>query len=288
VSPIFIIGSGRSGNTLLRRILTRSEELYIPPETYVLGDAIRNFPEYSRLNWPSTCQLILGKFSVSEDFETFPTAALRPAYEAMLALPDQDRTLAKSLDILYCHFASIAKPEATRWGDKTPLNTQSLELIHAVFPKARYVHIMRDGFDVVASYLKMGRYVDPDDAVKRWVESTNACRAFTARHPSQVMEVRYEALVQDPSAIVSDLCAFLGLGYSPEMITGSAKRDELGDIGARAHYVNVLAAINTGSIGKGRASLAPNILARIEPVIEPQMAVLGLTDLAPKSRTKGL
>jgi len=63
VSRIFIIGSGRSGNTLLRRILTGSEELYIPPETYVLGDTIRNFPEYSRLEWPSTCQLILGKFA---------------------------------------------------------------------------------------------------------------------------------------------------------------------------------------------------------------------------------
>lgn len=39
--PFFIIGSGRSGNTLLRRILTKKNGIVIPPETYVLGKVIR-------------------------------------------------------------------------------------------------------------------------------------------------------------------------------------------------------------------------------------------------------
>ena len=40
--PFFIVGSGRSGNTLMRRVLQTSPELHIPPETFVLGDCIES------------------------------------------------------------------------------------------------------------------------------------------------------------------------------------------------------------------------------------------------------
>jgi len=41
--PFFIIGSGRSGNTLLRSILSGSSDISIPPESYRLPFAIKKF-----------------------------------------------------------------------------------------------------------------------------------------------------------------------------------------------------------------------------------------------------
>ena len=39
--PFFIIGSGRSGNTLLRSILSGNSDISIPPESYRIPFAIK-------------------------------------------------------------------------------------------------------------------------------------------------------------------------------------------------------------------------------------------------------
>ena len=51
--PFFIIGSPRSGNTLLRRLLTAHSQLHVPPETVVLRECILRFRHYGRfcLKW---------------------------------------------------------------------------------------------------------------------------------------------------------------------------------------------------------------------------------------------
>ena len=37
---LLIVGSGRSGNTLLRKLLMENCNIYIPPESYVLGQEV--------------------------------------------------------------------------------------------------------------------------------------------------------------------------------------------------------------------------------------------------------
>ena len=60
--PFFIVGSGRSGNTLLRAVLTGHSKVAIPPESYVLAKTIRRFRSYSFLNWSLLVRMILSEF----------------------------------------------------------------------------------------------------------------------------------------------------------------------------------------------------------------------------------
>jgi hypothetical protein len=277
VAPTFIVGSGRSGNTLLRRLLMAGPEIYIPPETYVLGGLIRDFPMIGTLPWAQICRLVLGAFITSEDFDTFPSQDVSDIYKSMLALPEAERSLAGLLSMLYMHWASLVKPEATRWGDKTPMNAAALPDIAATYPKARFIHIYRDGFDVVVSYCKMGRYSDPEDAARRWLSASQACRAFLKTNPARMIEMRYEDLVSSPEAELERACRFLDLSYDPSMISAEPDPVMLGDLKARAHYANVGQGVNTGSIGKGRAALDDATTARVAKIIGPQMAELGYT-----------
>ncbi len=76
--PFFIIGVGRSGNTLFRRILTAHSELHIPPETFVLGECIRKFKRYGRwLDWPDAVSLIMGLFAFHPEFHMPPAGNSR-------------------------------------------------------------------------------------------------------------------------------------------------------------------------------------------------------------------
>jgi len=58
INPFFIIGSGRSGNTLLRRVLFNHSKLHIPPETLVLGHVIKLFNIHRNMAWKDIVYLI--------------------------------------------------------------------------------------------------------------------------------------------------------------------------------------------------------------------------------------
>ena len=84
--PFFIVGSGRSGNTVLRRMLCAHGDLHIPPETYVLGDVIRVFRRHRGLLWRDLVPLVLGKFEFYPEFVTFDVS-LRPLARRVLPGP---------------------------------------------------------------------------------------------------------------------------------------------------------------------------------------------------------
>ena len=275
LAPIFIIGSGRSGNTLLRRVLLNHPDIYIPPETYVLGPSISAFQEHSHLEWNVICRIVLAQFAFSEDFETFPTPYLRPLYRELLKTPPQQRSYDHIINKFYLSMAARAKPEATIWGDKTPLNVFYLDAIHSAFPGGRFVHIVRDGYDVVASYLKMGRYSRIADASKRWLISVELCQNFGRLHPEKYFELYYEDLVRNPAETVKKLCDFLSIDYSPVLIGPPVDADALGDLYKRDHYQQVAQSISADSIGKGRKSLSGEDYRQVRELISQKASKLG-------------
>lgn len=272
-NPFFVIGSGRSGNTLLRAILTAHPALAIPPESYVLGRAIRHYRFYSFLPWELLARLVITEF---ESFEQFPTweIEVQPFYATALTLPAEKRHLAGLLDAFYSYYAQARFPGATRWGDKTPANTFQVKLIDQVFPQAQYLHMVRDGRDAVASYLTAGLYHDPEEACRRWLRSVEIAQQFGARlEPGRYLEVTYEDLVRTPQATTQAVCHFLGVDFRPEMLEFWRTTDTLGDT-KLAHHSNLRNPINEKSIGKWRRDLPPETRQYIETRLEAKLRAL--------------
>jgi hypothetical protein len=127
-----------------------------------------------------------------------------------------------------------------RWGDKTPLYMQHLPLLERLFPRAAYVHLIRDGRDAATSFLEVpdgimtAGWGHPRDAAgfaAQWATEVRAARALGARvGPARHLEVRYEALVAAPGEELRRVCAFAGLEYDDGMLgyvgrTDSARKD---------------------------------------------------------------
>lgn len=96
-TPFFIIGSGRSGNILLRAVLVSHPKLAIPPESYVLPRTVRIFQAYNFLPWKELVKLIVGEFESNQDFYTWGIN-LHGVYDRILSLDKDDRTLANIID----------------------------------------------------------------------------------------------------------------------------------------------------------------------------------------------
>lgn len=119
--PILLIGSPRSGTTLLGSLLAKH-----PSVAYW---------EEPRTIWSQ------GKLAWREDDR--------------LTASDLSSSLARRIDDRFGRFLDEADRE--RFAEKTPSNTLRLPFIHALYPDARVVHLVRDGRAVVAS---MGRLLN--------------------------------------------------------------------------------------------------------------------------------
>lgn len=254
LNPFFIVGSGRSGNTLLRRILLTHPDLYIPPETYVLGRAIRTYRDNGNMQWNDLVSLTLSIFEYHPEFVTFD-CTLRPLANKLNKLPSSSRNLAFILDSFYRYHAEIKGFECSRWGDKTPLNVYDLATIRGVFPKAQFIHIVRDGCDVVESYIRSGIYSDLTSAANRWISSVSAFQKFSGRYPHSCFQVRYEDLVTDPVETIKGLCDFLKVEFEDQMLGSEDLSDLIGDVKMRPHHWRVSSEITSSWIGTGRESL---------------------------------
>jgi len=274
-SPFFIIGSGRSGNTLLRRIIMGHENVYIPPETYVLGPCVNVFKRHSYLDWDSLSSIILSMFAFSEDFETFPTQSLFKLAQEVKLYPPKKRSLDNIINNFYMFMARQVKPNTVIWGDKTPINAFRLHDIDSVFPNARYIHMLRDGCDVISSYLEMGRYPNIRTAAKRWRNATTLCQNFGEKIPDRYLEIRYEDLVTRPYIIAREVCHFINIELDEDMIEKPPEISEFGDIAVRSHYTQVAGKISQDSLGKGRSRFSKKELMEIQSLVGDHLEKLG-------------
>lgn len=89
-NPFFIIGSGRSGNTLLRRIIVQSPGIHIPPETYVLLSLVKLFRQNNHLLWRQIVNLMLANIEYNSEFDTFLLKNIRKLATELYETPEKE------------------------------------------------------------------------------------------------------------------------------------------------------------------------------------------------------
>lgn len=275
IKSFFIIGSGRCGTTLLRKILFSHPDICIPPETYVLHKCIKLYRVHNNLQWNNLVNLVLSTLEYHPKFTAFDLS-LRPLAEELIHRDDSERSLALILDRFYHFYADEKEISCVLWGDKTPKNTLHLGLIDSVFPDAKYIHLIRHGADVVHSYLTTGLRTDLIYTAKQWEKAVRLAQTFGAKHPAQYFEVRYENLVNAPEKITRDICDFLDIEYLDEMIQDSEMiNKKMGDVPMYKHFSSVMNPITTETIGKGIRSLSNQQIETLRETIGSCLEDLG-------------
>jgi hypothetical protein len=213
IAPIFVVGAGRSGTTLLRLMLNEHPDISIPSESHIIGPLMRTFGAHAILaddTLARALSMVLETPEWQRDFGHTPD-------ELCIAVGEGPLTLAQFFDRV---FRLEVGPEPAHWGDKTPANMWWVGPLLECFPNAQAVAIVRDPRDVYLSLLPLnwfgddpwtiGRYIAHNDAwLQRWV-STCA--------PERLHVVRYEDLVSDTEGTLRRLCDGLGVPFAPGMV----------------------------------------------------------------------
>lgn len=213
--PIFVLGCGRSGTTLLRLMLNSHSRIGIPGETWYFPDldadraAIASWPEEEwrdRLTQRIAAMSVFAQLNVSRE-------SLRAQLES-LTRDDWPSVVA------FANLAFACGEQKARWGDKTPGYVRCLPLIKKLFGDATILHVIRDGRDVVLSFLQ--QWFGPNgilEGADYWRADVERGRSDGRRiFGTSYHEVRYEELVADPERVLRRICDAIGENYEPAML----------------------------------------------------------------------
>ncbi|MFT6882558.1 MAG: protein-tyrosine sulfotransferase [Marinoscillum sp.] len=262
--PFFIFGSGRNGSTMLNRMLNGHGELFLPSEQYFLGNSIIKFKLYNFLIWRDLVKIITGELLPSTGSHTWDFGP----DEVFQALNESsDKSLQQLIDTIYRVYGNKSQ-SFSKWGDTTPLNTFYIPEIYSVFPRAKYIFLVRDGRDVVASYKKGGEYLgklsDPIIAANHWMNSIEKYDWLAKRN--EVKCVQYEDLVHDPIKILSEICHFLGVDFQESMLDFYKEKPK-NELYAEPQHANLGKPVFASSIGNYMSSLEGQELSTVEKII---------------------
>ncbi len=87
-----------------------------------------------------------------------------------------------------------------------------------VWPDARFIKLVRDGRDVAQSTIVMGWSTNMWCAPERWIEAESLWRELRPKLAREAwIEIRYEELIREPERTLADLCEFIGVTFDPTM-----------------------------------------------------------------------
>lgn len=247
-APIVLGNAPSSGSSLLRVLLGRLPSICTGGELAILDK-----PKLLGTSGPSYRRAIRRWFD-----RGYPRGFVGPTEPMFTSLEEygwtrgQVRDLSLEVDsyanLLREFFGrTLARSGKRRWLEKTPGNVFAFRQIRDIFPDARFVHIIRDGRDTVASLAKRG--FSPLLAVSRWYYAT--LTGIQYRDWPNYYELRYEDLVRDPRQELSRLCNFLGESFSESMLEGESDKASI----IASWRNNQHGPVSVASVGRHRQEL---------------------------------
>jgi Sulfotransferase family len=216
----FIVGSPRSGTTLLRMMLDAHPQLTVLPETHFLPELVAACEAGATAEEAAAVvagHRRWGDFHLDQD-----------ELAARMAQAGAQPSASGALRAFYELYAeSQGKP---RWGDKTPEYALLMADIEGLLPEARFIHVIRDGRDAALSRIRwrLQRTGEPANVArlarrwKRWIRRARRQGSQVAHYT----EVRYEDLILDTEATLRSLCEFLALDWDAAILDYHSKASQ--------------------------------------------------------------
>lgn len=269
---VFIVGSPRSGTTLLNSILWTSDSFAIyRAETLLL----------------TVCPRVYGDLRGDGRYRRFLTDWYRSRQFHRSGLDrDEFESLARSNRASYPHLltafmdAVACKQGRPGWIDSTPENAFHLQQIAESVPRSKVIHIVRDGRAVAASRRRLGWVGVRTDNPSRqllfaglsWERAVNAARHGAEALGDRYRELRFESLLTEPARALRELSEYLDVPLTVEAVAES----KLGSLGeANSAFDRSGSGVDASYVSRWRESLGQEDISMLDAVLGPTLGELG-------------
>ncbi len=262
---LFILGRGRSGTSLVSRVLNQHEAIAVPPEGCFILNCYSRFKE--GLLTPKDSRIFVKTMMTENRMKNWnlDTNELVETLENGLPLSFQE-----ACELVIEQWAKIQGSDgATIFADKNPHYSLWAAELGQIFPNSKFIHVVRNPFDNIASFQNV-RF-DINDAIGlalRWSEFNQTI--LSADLGDRCFELHYEKLVESPEDSIRSLCFFLGVEFSESLLRSHLSEDRLSP-----WHENLSKPINTGRVGYGLKQINPKQVKDCNSIVAPVARLLG-------------
>lgn len=217
--PVFIVGSPRSGTTILAHALAQHSQFWTSDESQFLWDLFeggrlnKNYQRQERYDGSWLCKQGISR----TEFLYYIGLGLNTLFSS--------------------------RSNNRRWVDHTPGYSLMVDDLVELFPSALFLHIMRDGRKVVHSMINYLNRRFPDktreaiqksplppwatdfrQACKTWSVYVRKLLDFGKKYPQRYLLIRNEDLVTKPEVIWDEVFRFLHVSFEDSVIKYSRSK----------------------------------------------------------------
>lgn len=227
-APFFIISAGRSGSTLLRKLLMENYEIHIPPESSTIIPSVIKW--HSKFFFKKKETGFVDGLSKDINQGDFKFWNIEPKdIEALMREKGSIVSLNRLIYAIYDLHRERYNPSGTLIGDKTPYLVFYLKHIGTIYPNAKFIFLVRSPFSVISSRMK-NFSESIEQATNRWVWSMKEMkRHLNLNH----IVLKYEDLVNDVDNQIERLGSFLEAKRRSK--TFFVENEVMGDINLKHH-----------------------------------------------------
>ncbi|PWT83767.1 MAG: hypothetical protein C5B58_06010 [Acidobacteria bacterium] len=233
--PIFVVGSPRSGTSILTWCLGQHPNIFPVPESNWMGNFAVNVAIAYQVGAARGDRSILSAMDIGED-EFFAAFGQKINRLILRHRPDLERKRQAKSSLWgvkgrWFHSPSTPSEPRARWVDGTPEYSLFICGLRKLFPDALFIHLLRDVRAVVRSMLNFHRVAgthlvaNEEQAYKYWLRTVRACvKAEEAYGPTVVHRVRYADLVDHPESAMRAMLDFLKEPYCAKCLEPLVER----------------------------------------------------------------
>jgi hypothetical protein len=234
----FLVGCGRSGTTLLASLLSAHPQIRSFPETAFFLHLVGQITSRAQGREVATLKqsiarpisairigLGIAHPASLKNVEYFCEKINRP--DLLKLYPGKAISLRQHVDACVKILDTLCLEEGKHfWVEKTPKHLGYIDVIERYITPVKFIHMLRNGPDVVASYTDAGQkfpegfwqeYQSLDLCIRRWNHSVQTTILHMAKPNHYVMT--YQKLVADTPGTLKSICQFLEVDYDARMLS---------------------------------------------------------------------
>ena len=217
IQIIFVLARGRSGTTLLQTILDSHPNIQAPFESRF---AIHYRHRYLGIKkWTTNKKnKFIGDVLKEMKISLFWEINIHQLKERIHKLPENSNYGLLCKQVYLSRISFFKKEKIEFIIDKNPIHSVLIPLIISIFPKAKFIHVVRDFRANSNSYLNFYPLKKMRELGNMWLAYNQKIEIFKSKNTHLFYTIVYEDLVTRPENNLKQLLLFFGLKYYDSML----------------------------------------------------------------------